>query len=227
MSVPVAQQAVRYFWEHSRGAEHTDISFYGGEPLTAFRRITDIVGFIRTLPEWPNLHIHLDTNGTLITDQVIPFLVDNGIMLQVSLDGPQDIHDRWRLTEEGRGSFSRIMTNLKRIRDYDELYYAERIRFAVTLAPPYDLTSVDDFFESNFPGHQVSPNFIDDKDTSFLTDYAESIPESRLEATYFDLLSKYVSASIAGREPTAFQRGFWDPVMIRIHRRMNPEEPPP
>ena len=55
------------------------------------------------------------------------FLVDNGIMLQVSLDGPQDIHDRWRLTRRGRGSFSRIMTNLKRIRDYDELYYAERI----------------------------------------------------------------------------------------------------
>jgi len=162
MEEAVARKAVCYFWRHSRRSEKAHISFYGGEPLTCFNRIRCIVEYAKSLQWSPELSFHLDTNGTLLTDESMWFLVKNKIFLQVSLDGPKEVHDKYRVYKGGRGSFEDVMANLERLRTIDPTYFQRHVVFAATVAPPCDLLKANEFFCSDpHNGNNVSPNFVD------------------------------------------------------------------
>jgi uncharacterized protein len=97
------------------------ISWFGGEPLLARAIIEDISAhIILAAASKPELHYSADmtTNGYLLDTRTIERLAELGIRLhQISLDGPEEIHDRTRVRADGRGSFSRIWRNLLAIRD--------------------------------------------------------------------------------------------------------------
>ncbi len=82
-------------------------SWHGGEPavlgLDYFRRI---VGIMRRLcPAGRTIANGLQTNGTLLDDEWGRFLAAEGFSVGLSLDGPRAVHDRHRLTRDGRPSF--------------------------------------------------------------------------------------------------------------------------
>lgn len=58
--------------------------------------------------------VHLITNGTLLTDELIRLLLDEGVfMVGVSLDGMRDRHDKLRGV---KGTFDRVLANLERFK---------------------------------------------------------------------------------------------------------------
>lgn len=57
------------------------------------------------------------TNGLLVTDAWCRFFLDSGARVGVSLDGPQDLHDRHRRTRAGLGTFERVMEGVRRLQD--------------------------------------------------------------------------------------------------------------
>lgn len=83
--------------------------FQGGEPTVAgldfFRRHVDLC---RSAGK-AGLRIHncLQTNGYAIDGEWAAFLAENGFLIGLSLDGPQEIHDAYRTDGKGRGSFVR------------------------------------------------------------------------------------------------------------------------
>ena len=92
-------------------------AWHGGEPTVLgvgyFRRI---VGIERRLaPSGRTIVNGLQTNGTLLDDEWGRFLAAEGFSVGLSLDGPRDIHDRYRRTRDGRSSFDDAM------RGYDVL----------------------------------------------------------------------------------------------------------
>ena len=58
----------------------------------------------------------LQTNGTLITDALARHLADYKFLVGVSLDGPERIHDRYRRTADGRGSFADVQRGIGLLR---------------------------------------------------------------------------------------------------------------
>lgn len=54
----------------------------------------------------------LQTNGTLLSDEWCRFLKRHNFMVGISLDGPKDIHDRYRRDRAGKGTFDRVMRGL-------------------------------------------------------------------------------------------------------------------
>jgi uncharacterized protein len=86
-------------------------SWHGGEPTVLgvgyFRKI---VGIQRRLcPPGRPIANGLQTNGTLIDEEWGAFLAAEGFSVGLSLDGPREIHDRHRLTSDGRPSFDETM----------------------------------------------------------------------------------------------------------------------
>jgi uncharacterized protein len=82
------------------------IYWHGGEPLLAgldfFRAI------IRLEAEYPELSFvnRIQSNGTLMTDEMAQFLAEYQFQVGFSLDGPQEIHDRYRrLRGSGAGTY--------------------------------------------------------------------------------------------------------------------------
>ncbi len=218
MDEQTAKSAIELLISSSSQSRHRGISFYGGEPLLEFKKIMRLCDFaLRLTKDGPPVSFHIDTNGILLTKEVLRFLISRGIFVQVSLDGPQEIHDRWRVVLNGWGSYTTIMTNLKRILDYDPDYFISHISFGVTLAPPFDLVTVDDFFAEMFPMNLVAPRIVNSRDTLLFRPYDDFANDKRLQDGIDEVAHRYISARIRGSDPTNFEKGMWDRLMIRIH----------
>ncbi len=60
----------------------------------------------------------IQTNGTLITEEWARFLHDNHWLVGVSIDGPQEFHDEFRRTPQGKPSWSRVMQGIQLLNRY-------------------------------------------------------------------------------------------------------------
>jgi uncharacterized protein len=86
----------------------------GGEPtllgVDFFKRV---IKFQKPFAGKKTIKNSLQTNGTLLTDEWCSFLRKNHFIVGISLDGPQDIHDRYRHNRKGKGTFDRAMRGLR------------------------------------------------------------------------------------------------------------------
>lgn len=119
MSYSTAVQAVEFLLDQIGQGESARIHFFGGEPLLAWDLLQRTIPYIRRREkeEDKNLSLHLTTNGTLLTDDVISFLHRYDVRVAVSLDGPPHIHDSMRVFPNGTGSYQRILPNIEKLLD--------------------------------------------------------------------------------------------------------------
>ena len=62
------------------------------------------------------------TNGTLIDDDWAAFLAENGFLVGLSLDGPAEVHDRYRRFRSGAPSHQLVMAALERLQRHGVQY---------------------------------------------------------------------------------------------------------
>ncbi len=97
------------------GLDHLNISWFGGEPLTAYAIVTDIMQHAKRTSESNNVSLssHMTTNGYLLTADKLDALIENGVKsYQISFDGYKDIHDKYRLRADGKGTFDILWKNI-------------------------------------------------------------------------------------------------------------------
>ena len=98
------------------------VYFIGGEPLMAYESIKKIVVYVRETCDDKGLQFLFSTtiNGTLLTKEIMEFLIENNFELKLSLDGPEHVHNLNRQDYMGRGSFKCIMEKLPLIRQFEK-----------------------------------------------------------------------------------------------------------
>ncbi len=104
---------------HARAPEVT-VAWQGGEPtlmgLEFFRRSVELAeGFAR--PGQRVLHT-MQTNGTKLDDEWCAFLREHEFLVGLSVDGPREIHDAYRVDKGGRGSFDDVMRGWRALVDH-------------------------------------------------------------------------------------------------------------
>ncbi|MCU0598202.1 MAG: anaerobic sulfatase maturase [Desulfobacterales bacterium] len=86
----------------------------GGEPtllgIDFFKKVVELQNSLSGLKTIVN---SIQTNGTLLTDEWCSFLKKHHFMVGLSLDGPREIHDRYRRDRKGSGTFDQVMRGLK------------------------------------------------------------------------------------------------------------------
>ena len=91
-----------------------NVAWQGGEPtlmgLDFFRRAVTLAEGLRR-PGQQLLHT-IQTNGTLLTAEWARFLAEHRFLVGVSIDGPADVHDRFRVDKKGRASSDRVLKGL-------------------------------------------------------------------------------------------------------------------
>ena len=96
-------------------------AWQGGEPTLAgldfFRRAVNL----QQEHGHPGLVVSnsFQTNGLLIDDAWASFFAEYRFLVGLSLDGPREMHDRFRVTRSGAGSWDRVMEAAQRLRDAD------------------------------------------------------------------------------------------------------------
>lgn len=95
-----------------------DCTFHGGEPLLKPNLLKDIVNTLNKKYYAPRLSYNIQTNATLINSDWIEFFKENGITsIGVSLDGVEEVHDKYRKNAAGKGSFKDVVKGLKILQD--------------------------------------------------------------------------------------------------------------
>lgn len=118
MSEAVARQTALRMREHLlRHRKSTArVIFHGGEPLlggaSLLEMLCDVLDdtFAGTDIE---LSLVIQSNGLLFTPEIGDVLLKHGITIGVSLDGPAEIHDRYRVDHRGRPTSERLERKLE------------------------------------------------------------------------------------------------------------------
>jgi uncharacterized protein len=97
---------IRQLMETTAGPE-VQVSWQGGEPmlrgLNFFRRSVDLANLYRRPHQ--SIHHTIQTNGTLIDDQWASFFKRHNYLVGLSIDGPRELHDAYRIGKDGGGTF--------------------------------------------------------------------------------------------------------------------------
>jgi len=103
----------RYIVQHIEASTDPVIQFswHGGEPTVLgpdyFRRIVTLQR--KHQPAGRRIVNGIQTNGTLLDEDWCRFLAAEHFAVGLSLDGPQEMHDRYRVTKDGRPTFEQTV----------------------------------------------------------------------------------------------------------------------
>ena len=98
-----------------------NVAWQGGEPtlmgLDFFRRSVELVEKHRR-PDQQVLHT-IQTNGTQIDDEWAAFFKQHNFLVGLSVDGPREMHDAYRVNKGGSGTFDQVMRGLHALRRHE------------------------------------------------------------------------------------------------------------
>ncbi len=117
MSFEVGKQAFDFLIANSGTRRNLEVDFFGGEPLMNFEVVKQLVAYAREIEGKynKNFRFTLTTNGVLIDDGVIDFANREMSNVVLSLDGRQEVHDRFRRDYMGRGSYDTVVPKFKEL----------------------------------------------------------------------------------------------------------------
>jgi len=172
------RKAVDLFCKNPHSSEKPFISFYGGEPLKRFDLLRDTVEYVKQTYGKDRYSFNITTNGTLLNREIIDFFIANDVHILCSLDGPERVNDRYRLTRNNKGTFLTIMKNLEFLKAYDSDYFSRRVSISSVLTPPFDdFDEILNFFANNKILNPISAkgkirtSFVGTEGTTFLEDF--------------------------------------------------------
>lgn len=64
----------------------------------------------------------LQTNGTLLNDEWCEFFRENNFLIGISIDGPRELHDTYRVNRAGEPTFDRVMRGLRLLQKHNVEY---------------------------------------------------------------------------------------------------------
>lgn len=113
MSLDVAQRSIDSYLDmmDACGREQAYINFGGGEPLLNWRTIESLLPYIRERSQKWGIPVKMgiNTNMSLMTEDIAKTLIEYGVEIAASLDGTQAGNDAVRLTKSLEGTHAQIM----------------------------------------------------------------------------------------------------------------------
>jgi uncharacterized protein len=157
LSWEVAKKAIDLFYAYNNGPTFRgysdralNIVFYGGEPLLNFDVVRRAILYAEQAKQlFHRVLISISTNLTLLSMEQLSFCREHDVFLNVSLDGPPEEHNRYRVFRDGRPTAEVVLDRLKQIRELDQVYYQTRVSLLPTVNGQTDLTALLEFFESH------------------------------------------------------------------------------
>jgi uncharacterized protein len=104
-----------YIRQYIEQQDVPEISFawQGGEPtLLGVRFFRKVVELQHKYANGKRILNALQTNGTLLDEEWGRFLADHQFLVGLSVDGPEDLHDVYRVDKQGRPTFAQVMRGM-------------------------------------------------------------------------------------------------------------------
>ncbi len=123
MTDEVLENYIRQLIEAHRTPQVT-VAWQGGEPtlmgLDFYRKAIQFQNKYRK----PGMTFEntMQTNGTLLNDEWCEFFKENNYLIGISIDGPRELHDAYRVNKGGEGTFDKVMQGLRLLQKHKVEY---------------------------------------------------------------------------------------------------------
>lgn len=112
MSGEVLEEYVRQYIA-SQAVPEIGFAWQGGEPtLLGVDFFRKVVALQKKYANGKRITNALQTNGVLLDDEWCSFFAEHGFLIGLSIDGPRELHDRYRVDKGQQPTFDRVMTGL-------------------------------------------------------------------------------------------------------------------
>ncbi len=120
MDVPIINRVLRFIENEKKEnpeLQYFNISFFGGEPLIYYRQaVMPLLEGVKRIFEGSEINFgsSFTTNGYLIDQEKIDFLKNHNVFgMQITLDGNKEFHNKVRYVSKNKGSYEKIISNIK------------------------------------------------------------------------------------------------------------------
>lgn len=138
MSDQLTEVFIREYIQSQFGNE-VNFTWHGGEPMIRpLSYYKKVVRWQRRYAEGKAILNCLQTNGTLLTPEWCRFLHDEGWLVGISIDGPQDMHDAYRMKRNGGPTWEKVMQGIEMLDRYEVEWNAMAVVNDITAARPLD-----------------------------------------------------------------------------------------
>jgi uncharacterized protein len=115
MTEETARQSVEFLLAESSRIAH--LTFFGGETLLNFPVLKATIAYARRRAAEleKEIDFSLTTNATLLKPEIIEFLAENHVGVTISIDGPRDLQNKFRVFHNGAGSYDLVAPKIKEL----------------------------------------------------------------------------------------------------------------
>ncbi|HVQ31451.1 MAG TPA: quinohemoprotein amine dehydrogenase maturation protein [Vicinamibacteria bacterium] len=117
MTEETARASVDFMLKESGENRVAHLTFFGGETLMNFPVLQSTIPYARERAAalGKEVDFSLTTNATLLRPEIIDFLMANDVGVTISMDGPKDVQDRFRVFPNGAGSYDLVLPRIKEL----------------------------------------------------------------------------------------------------------------
>ncbi|HEV3139269.1 MAG TPA: quinohemoprotein amine dehydrogenase maturation protein, partial [Vicinamibacterales bacterium] len=112
-----ARDSVEFLLEESGASQTAHLTFFGGETLLNFPVLQKTIAYARrrAAEVGKTVDFSLTTNATLLKPEIIEFLAENHVGVTISIDGPKEVQDKFRVFHNGAGSYDIVAPKIKEL----------------------------------------------------------------------------------------------------------------
>src|SRR5262245_54238447 len=115
MTEATARDSVEFLLKEAGAIAH--LTFFRGETLMHCPVVKPTVAYARkrAAEVGKTVDFSLTTNATLLQPEIIDFLADNEIGVTISMDGPKELQNKFRVFHNGSGSYDIVSPKIKEL----------------------------------------------------------------------------------------------------------------
>nr|WP_086939705.1 anaerobic sulfatase maturase [Thaumasiovibrio occultus] len=111
----------RYIEQHiaAQAGNYVQFAWQGGEPtLMGLAFFENVMALCEKYRNGKTIEHAFQTNGILINDEWCAFFKRHNILVGVSIDGPADLHDHYRVTRSGKPTHAKVMAAIALLKQH-------------------------------------------------------------------------------------------------------------
>ncbi len=119
MTDEVLESYIRQYIE-SQKTEEVTFTWQGGEPtLLGLDYFKKVISFENKYANGKKILNAFQTNGILLDDEWCEFFSANKFLIGISIDGPEEIHNKYRVFKGNQPSFKKVMRAIDRLKKHN------------------------------------------------------------------------------------------------------------
>ena len=117
MNEKTARESVDFMLRESGDNKVAHLTFFGGETLMNFPVLRSTISYARERAAefGKEVDFSLTTNATLLRPEIIEFLAENRVGVTISIDGPKEMQDQFRVFKNGTGSYDIVAPKIREL----------------------------------------------------------------------------------------------------------------